>query len=531
MEHRDGLPSPHDAPLSGPEPDLGELADRVSAAQQQLTVSASLFTRSEQDLRNARLDLADAVERRRGLQQQTTEDNAKMRLLVREIDNLKNRNPYVAVLIDGDGVLFQESFVRDGVEGGKRASSALYAAVAKHVAGTDPAAEDMDVVAKICANLTGLGGAMYQHGAVGSEDELRRFALGFSQSRGSFDFVDVGSGKERADSKIRESAKWHLKQVNCKLVVLGISHDAGYAPFLDEITHNEATRQRVVIAEGPPTVRELLATNVKVLHLNNSVLRADKLGDTHSFHTNHSAAAASTAKTTPTTTLTTRPAPHGGTAATNGGGSHGKANGGANASASNGTGGRPRAGLASSSSPTGSATGSVSPAVSYATTATVPAATVPAANSVQLPAHTRKLLNNKAAANAAALAKRKPAWAPGPRGLDPPVATPDPIVLEQIKKRKPGDKFCNSYVLRGECSKGDACGFTHTRKVSPKEKAALAFLARLNPCDAGQECDDPDCIYGHNCPTVVNGYCTQTYCKFYPDDHPPNTKFRATYEY
>jgi hypothetical protein len=32
---------------------------------------------------------------------------------------------------------------------------------------------------------------------------FRDFAIGFTQGKASFEFVDVGHGKERADSKIR----------------------------------------------------------------------------------------------------------------------------------------------------------------------------------------------------------------------------------------------------------------------------------------------------------------------------------------
>lgn len=31
------------------------------------------------------------------------------------------------------------------------------------------------------------------------------------------------------------------------------------------------------------------------------------------------------------------------------------------------------------------------------------------------------------------------------------------------------------------------------------------------------------------CPTTNNGVCSHPYCKFLPDQHPPNTKFKPTY--
>lgn len=44
---------------------------------------------------------------------------------------------------------------------------------------------------------------MKRDGSIENESELKEFTLGFSQAKASFDFVDVGFGKERADSKIK----------------------------------------------------------------------------------------------------------------------------------------------------------------------------------------------------------------------------------------------------------------------------------------------------------------------------------------
>lgn len=44
---------------------------------------------------------------------------------------------------------------------------------------------------------------MYRNGSVEDPSLVREFALGFTQARASFDFIDVGYGKERADFKIR----------------------------------------------------------------------------------------------------------------------------------------------------------------------------------------------------------------------------------------------------------------------------------------------------------------------------------------
>ncbi|KAJ0287069.1 hypothetical protein COL154_009205 [Colletotrichum chrysophilum] len=194
----------------------------------------------KQKLRNAELDLDHATISRREMQQT---------LSGLESDNnyLKNRNPYVLILIDGDGLLFQETYIKQGIEGGKQAAYALRSAVAEYVGSQSG---EVEIIAKVCANMSGLARAMRRDGCLDSESELKEFSLGFTQAKASFDFIDVGHGKERADSKIKEATRWHLRNYNCRQILLGISHDAGYAPFLDEILQDADTRARVSLIEG-----------------------------------------------------------------------------------------------------------------------------------------------------------------------------------------------------------------------------------------------------------------------------------------
>lgn len=83
------------------------------------------------------------------------------------------------------------------------------------------------------------------------------------------------------------------------------------------------------------------------------------------------------------------------------------------------------------------------------------------------------------------------------RGLDPPLEV-NQSALDNIKKRKDHNKLCNNHYLRGPCAKGDACCFEHKYRPNEMEKTAIAFLARLNPCTSGQDCEVDDCIYGHH---------------------------------
>ncbi|KAK4237662.1 hypothetical protein C8A03DRAFT_15826 [Achaetomium macrosporum] len=428
-------------------------------------------------LRDAELDLEDATRSRRELQQQIQQLEAYSEAVLQD-RSLKNSNPYVTVLIDGDCLLFKEALIGQGIEGGKKAAYTLRAAILEQCGSH---AGSVEVIAKVYANLTGLARAMRRDGCLSSESDLKDFSLGFTQAKASFDFVDVGHGKERADNKIMERTKWHLRNSNCKQVILGISHDAGYAPFLDELFQDPSLRIRVTVLEGYPTVRELVATGVNILNLNDRLFRSEKLVDRAPLESCLPPAPSEVKGTTASVT-----------------------------SASISTPSR------SVASPPMQA-----PATTYARA--IKNATPP-------PQITLPIQPKPAAAQArpSQQPQSKPTtgWNPGPRGLDPPLQVSQ-AALDAVKKRRDNNKLCNNHYLRGPCTKGDACMFEHRYKPTKEELVAIAFLTRLNPCSKGQECEVVDCIYGHHCPSVRDGACTHPFCKFAKEDHPPGTRLRV----
>lgn len=230
--------------------------------------------RLAKDLEDANLDLDDARRSRRDLQQKLNYAETRMGQANADFDTLMNRNPYIIVLIDGDGMIFNESLVRLGIEGGKQAANILRNSVLENCSDLT---DHIEVMAKVCANMDGLSKALRRDGLIENADDFRDFTQGFTQGKASFDFIDVGHGKERADSKIKEIMRWHLKNHNCKQILLGISHDAGYAPFVDEVVTPD-DRRRITIIEGCPTVRELAATGLQILKFS-KLFRAEKLVD------------------------------------------------------------------------------------------------------------------------------------------------------------------------------------------------------------------------------------------------------------
>lgn len=424
-------------------------------------------------------------------------------------------------------IQFQEIYIKQGIEGGKQAAYALRSAVAEYVGSQSG---EVEIIAKVCANMSGLARAMRRDGCLDSESELKEFSLGFTQAKASFDFIDVGHGKERADSKIKgtfpamlpalgwlfgrsrdpryqpllgslvvlgqlltrlpcaEATRWHLRNYNCRQILLGISHDAGYAPFLDEILQDADTRARVSLIEGFATVRELKNTNVHILDPLPSLFRNQKLVDRSGDRS------AESTYFKPTTTSPTLAV----------------------------------------SSPASATTPSSSSWAGVTKASPPPQITTPLANkNVNIPIRT-----------ASQPKPHTPTWNPGERGIDPPIPI-NQSALENIKKRTGAAKLCNNHYLRGPCAKGDECCFEHKYRPNADEINAIAHLTRLNPCTSGQECDVENCIYGHHvscilcffsgksplltipqCPSVVGNTCTHPFCKFRITDHPPGTKFK-----
>jgi hypothetical protein len=171
----------------------------------------------QSQLHDANLDLADATKSRRDLQQQVHQVEARNTSISQNNQHLKNTNSYVIVLIDGDGLFFKAPFVQQGIEGGKKAAYALRTAILKQCG---EHADEVEVTAKIYTNLSGLCKAMRRDLSLENESDLKDFSLGFTQAKASFDFIDVGHGKERADNKIKGRSSSRRARSAAQFIIL-----------------------------------------------------------------------------------------------------------------------------------------------------------------------------------------------------------------------------------------------------------------------------------------------------------------------
>ena len=94
------------------------------------------------------------------------------------------------VLIDGDGMIvsicsliagytnillqFNENLIRQGIEGGKQAANLLRNSVLEHCS---ELTDEIEIMAKVCANVIGLTKAMRRDGSLENPDDLRYFTL------------------------------------------------------------------------------------------------------------------------------------------------------------------------------------------------------------------------------------------------------------------------------------------------------------------------------------------------------------------
>ena len=112
----------------------------------------------------------------------------------------------IVCLIDGDGNIFSADFIQQGQAGGRLAASQLFKGLTDHLTSLDPS--DASIPARsqlwltIYCNKSGLLDTLTSN-AVCTAEQFEAFVLGFNQASPLFSIVDVGNGKEAADSKIK----------------------------------------------------------------------------------------------------------------------------------------------------------------------------------------------------------------------------------------------------------------------------------------------------------------------------------------
>ncbi|MCJ1275147.1 hypothetical protein MMC21_002947 [Puttea exsequens] len=177
--------------------------------------------------------------------------------------SLMDRDAFILVLIDGDGMIFEDDLISKGEAGGKEAAARLWNSVTEYVRrNMSCIPSDYKIVTRVYANLKGLGEVCRKAGIIDISDVIEEFARGFTGSKQLFDFVDVGVGKDRADDKISEIFKLHLYDSHCRQILFGCSHDNGYARLLEDVAEPTIC-DSITLLEGVPFEKELAQLDSK----------------------------------------------------------------------------------------------------------------------------------------------------------------------------------------------------------------------------------------------------------------------------
>ncbi|KAF2466193.1 uncharacterized protein BDR25DRAFT_294330 [Lindgomyces ingoldianus] len=384
-----------------------------------------------------------------------------------------DRDPFVLVLIDGDGMIFLDEFIRAGEAGGRQAAAKLYSSITQYVQRElQNVPTEFRVVCRIYANVSGLAEVLVRCGVIEEVSPYHSFALGFTRGKTLFDFVDVGPGKDRADEKLIGTFKLYVNDFHCRHIFFGCSHDNGYARVLEDLCTEEHYLEKITLMEGVPFEKELLMLPFKTKKFP-GIFRDFKLqlwGALPTMAPGTNGYPPTSAKVYPAFAgLPSRfPAP-----------------------------------IRQSSAPQTPTMGRIAPSLQH-----TPSSSTLGENDAGIESKNIPVMNwaAKAAAPPPPTAE-SPVYKPTNREeviarnrsgqrVDPPCRDYDKAEVDRVKKIK----LCNVHFLRRECPYGTNCTHKHDYCPSNAEIAVLRLVARMAPCINGSACQDVKCIYGHRCP-------------------------------
>lgn len=116
----------------------------------------------------------------------------------------KTKNQFVVLLVDGDGAKFCDALLNepDPALGAQKAGENLKKAVRDQLR-QENLSDDITIIVRVFAHVSGLAKALTESDVIPETACMFNFAEKFTNASAEFDFVNVGWGKENADSKIR----------------------------------------------------------------------------------------------------------------------------------------------------------------------------------------------------------------------------------------------------------------------------------------------------------------------------------------
>jgi hypothetical protein len=172
-----------------------------------LTTESSAFKSAYSSSEKEKRELEQTVEKLRRETDQLRHD-MENKLRVRKMPPLcpeltaLSKGSRVICLIDGDGAIFSNDLIADGQSGGHLAAKMLSEATGQYLH-ANCGINQFQLWVYVFLNKRGLLDAFAKAGYGSLKAKFEDFIVGFNQAAERFLMVDVGSGKEAADAKIK----------------------------------------------------------------------------------------------------------------------------------------------------------------------------------------------------------------------------------------------------------------------------------------------------------------------------------------
>ncbi|KAJ5690590.1 hypothetical protein N7462_004982 [Penicillium macrosclerotiorum] len=388
---------------------------------------------------------------------------------ISQIKTIMDREPFVVVMLDGEGVIFKDEFLQAGEEGGQNAAEQLHTAILAYLATSLPTINAPKIMTKIYLNVKCFGEQCVRAGLISEPVAIHDFIRGFNETTSFSEIVDIGSGKNKAHDKIQETFQVFLYNCHCHQIFIGCPSNIEYAQFLDEVSKDCDLTGRISLVEGLTFEKELdTVKNSYRIAKFPEVFRSARLAPNW---------AAPWKSALPSRSLLTP---------------------------------SPSRQFSNLSNP---------PTLSRTSTNTSVSGTALSASTPNLPiggSPDFQIVRTKVPGSAPLKAVERNKYGQRVDRLDFKTIPRDE--LNRLKKLK----LCNYHFLLGECPNEENCYHDHDRKLTRQELHILSAIARMTPCRFGLECDDPECIYGHRCPQSEPGKKTcfrGDTCRFEPVAH------------
>ncbi|AEO68290.1 d4bad0f5-b61c-42d7-94dc-d939106025be [Thermothielavioides terrestris] len=422
------------------------------------------------------------------------EEEREAREKYKQLARDQERNPFVLLLVDGDGYVFNDTLLAKRADGGSAAAQLLHEEVKASL--RRKGLEHCQVMVRIYANVFGLSKTLSKTGVVGADSRsLAPFIASFNRSYGLTDFVDAGQLKENADFKLRALLRLYANNAQCKHIYFAACHDVGYISELIPFTAN-SSKFTLVNSPGIRFHDEFTKLGMGIEEFRSVFRHAPLEGNSQYRPPNIGVASSNAISAVPQPASPNKqPAPQNPASAIDdqrpvclfyslGRCRYGKSckmlhlN--------------PPADGASAASQADEPPPTWSNPVDGLLDAAEKLDKLPAKWEIPLGCVAVNKNNYR---------------------LDPRLAPVSADVIGRLKARVDKRRVCNSFHLQGSCDSGDRCEYDH-EPLEPEFLPALESLARSQPCPRRGACRVEGCTHGHIC---QNPECKhrggKAYCK------------------